>query len=449
MFSNNDLWRCLHPEAQLPEIPLFRFGFFTAEECDPEDLDKTDFPTLGNIDDFYNTWTPIVDDAIGRIQKAFSLVIEHYHAVLFPLFDANNFLAKIKDINGKWTLFTEYNEHVKSPKEPTKHFAQYFYDWMRDLIAAYHELRHELIDLMADLRTTLPIVDDRFEHLLIGPAYQPDTNGLAPLWRDTFRQPPIYNGNAARLETSRLYYRRFFKMIEGFYPDQYAPDGVLPDWCKHDDDYDVISAEPHFEYLRITPSKGYIHPLSDRSIPFYYPLSDHPGSLQHYWNYRRAKTLNADRNLSYHANDAEDVPTYSNRREVVRPLHYTLDAHDFYRIEGHIGKTNVRLYPKSESKNPAEYPVFEAIQYLIRKHNLDIKVIGMSISDLQSIGPANPLYKIGTGNKIDEANSFAEKILGAEHLAGAPKGGTFIVVMDGGKAIADFALPYRLQDTVD
>jgi hypothetical protein len=443
--SPSDIWRCMHPEARLPELSLFRFGFFTDEECAPEDLDKTDFPNLVNTDNFYNTWIPIVDEAIVHIRAAFTGVIEWYHPTLFPLLDKDKFLKALESIEDKWSIFTEYNQHVKPPHRPTKHFAQYFYDWMRDLIAAYHELRRELLCLMADIRTTLPVGDDRFEHLLIGPAYQPDSNGLAPLWRDTFRQPPVYNDNAKRLETSRLYYRRFFKMIEGFYPDAYAPKGVLPDWCTPGEDHDdIVFTKPHFEYLRITPGKGYIHALSQQSIPFYYPLNDNPGSLHHFWQYERTKQLKADHHLSYHANDAEDIPTYSVHREVVRSLHYTLDAYDFYRIEGHIGKSEVALYPVPEGHAAPVYEVVKAIEYLIRKYNLDIKVVKMDITELQSVGPANPPYKIGSGNTEETANSFAEKILGAEHIAGVPKGGTFIVVMEGNTAVADFSLPYRI-----
>ena len=240
-------------------------------------------------------------------------------------------------------------------------------------------------------------------------------------------------------------------MIEGFYLPDYVPKSELPGWCQPDESYEEdIPVIPDFSRLRITPGRSYFYPLSEQSIPFYYPLNDNPKSLQHYWNYRRAKTLSADRLLSYHATDTPpDFPAYSRRRETLRPLHYTLDPHDFYRIEGHIGKTQVKLYgPANDNDQPQEHPIYDALVFLVQKYNLDFAVIQVSVSELQDFSCAqdNPhLYAIGDGKDPREsAWSFGRSLLGAEHLAGVPKGGTFILVTDdNGCAVADFSLPYR------
>ncbi|MBK9337296.1 MAG: hypothetical protein IPM98_12255 [Lewinellaceae bacterium] len=455
MLSDDDLWACLHPAVRLPEIPLYRFGYYQDKDCDPADLDITDFPTLTAVHDFYATWRPIVEEAFGYIEKATKLLLHRYHPTLFPMLDPGIFEEKLAELSEKWTRFTRYNDPPKTQdtKIGTKYYAQYFYDWARDLIAAYHELRGELIELMNDLRPyTVEMLAKQYSHLLLGPALQPDSNGLDAPLRDYFHQPPIYNGNAARLETCRLYYRRLFEMMDGFYLEDYAKGSKMPGWCMPDSDEHTVP--PDFSRLRITPGKGYIHPLSHQAIPFYYPLNDNTESLQYFWNYHRAKTRSTDRILSYHATDTPpDFPSYSNRREVIRPLYYSLDPHDFYRIEGHIGKSNVRLYgPTSDQDIPAEFPVVEALEFLVRKYNLDFKILPVSIGDLQKQKSGQPPYRIGAGTDLRYVGqSFVLDLLGAEHLAGVPKGGTFIVVMadmvvDGQTqkvAVADFALPYR------
>ncbi len=458
--SDDDVWACLHPASRLPEIPLFRFGYFTEEECEPDDLDSTSFPKITSVHDFYTTWRPIIEDALGRLEKAVKMLVRRYHHTLFPLLHKNAFLEKLDEMSVKWTRFTVYNDPPKTlPDEVgTKYYAQYFYDWMRDLIAAYHELRWALVDLMNDLRPyTLETLAKQQHHLILGPAQQhPDTNGLDVVLRDYFHQPPIYNGNSARLETCRLYYQRFFQMLDGFYLEDYAP-GKLPAWCLQEDaDGDIIEHKPDFSRLRITPGKSYRYPLSEQSIPFYYPLLDHPQSLQHYWNYRRAKTRSADRLLSYHATDAPpDFPSYTDRREAIRPLYYSLDPHDFYRIEGHIGKSKVRLYPKAGDDDQREYDVFDALQFLVRKHNLDFKVLKINISELQKLvfETGKPLYMYTISNSTDnteeKADTFVIDLLGAEHLAGVTKGGTFILVYEDEKpptarVIADFSVPYSI-----
>lgn len=445
--SDDDLYKAFDPALLLPEIPLFRFGFRPPDECDPTELDDTNFPEICSVENLYDTWCPIVQEAFTLIDKAIVKIMEQYHPLLFPQLDKAVFVEKLDLLFEKWAAFKKYNEKASKAKW-TKHYIQYFYDWARDLIAGYHELRAELQTLMSDLRSFTPeLLANQRPYLMLGPAFRPDQDGLAAPLRDEFHQPPIYNGNAARLETCRLYYRRQFEMIEGFYLPGYAGDPALPNWCKGIDD-EPWSAD--FSQIRITPGKMYIHPLSQQSIPYYYPLVPGMESLQFYWDYRRAKTRTPDRHLSYHASDSAD--SYSHRPEVVRPLYYSLDPHDFYRIEGHLGQTRVAIHGNMR------VPVVDGIRFLIQKHNLDFDVREIEISCLQG-GQATDLHQLydlldtQIGIAYDyHALSFNQDMLGAEHLAGVPKGGTFIVVTTLTEdrtekfAIADFSLPYRCCD---
>ncbi|MFN4079870.1 MAG: hypothetical protein ACK4NS_03125, partial [Saprospiraceae bacterium] len=450
--SDKDLWLCLQPAYGLPELPLYRFGFYQHDDCAPNELDISDFPKICSTDDIYLTWKPIVDEALRHLNKAAKLLIGRYRPLLFPLFNSGQFEKKLNLLTEKWIRFVKYND-AEGVGKGTKYYAQYFYDLARDLTAAYHELRGELIELMNDLRplTYEMLIDERC-FLILGPALRPAVCIGRPPLRDYFRQPPIFNDNAKRLDTAKLYFCRFFAMIEGFYLPDYVPKSELPGWCQPDESHgEDIPVVPGFSRLRITPSRSYFYPLSEQAIPFYYPLNDNSGSLQHFWNYHRARTLSADRLHSYHATDTPaDFPSYSRRRETLRPLHYSLDPYDFYRIEGHIGKTRIRLYgPTNDGDQSGEYPVYEALVFLKQKYNLDFDVVQMRVSDMQDMScenaDKNHLYAIGdSGDPRESAWSFGRNLLGADHLAGVPKGGAFILVTDNeGCVVADFSLPYR------
>ncbi|MCG8326449.1 MAG: hypothetical protein MI974_02130 [Chitinophagales bacterium] len=433
--SDDELWACLYPAIRLPEIPLFRFGFFTDQDCAPDELDQTEFPNIISIDDLYNTWCPIVEEAINLLEKAVKMLIDRYHYSLFPLQEKQQVEKKLGMLSEKWTRFHVSNQ---SPQTATgelgsKYYAQCFYDWLRDLIAAYHELRWCVIELMNELKPYVEgMLKKQNRHLLLGTAHQMEPCGLAEPLRDIFYQPPIYNGNAARLEACRLYYQRLFQMIDGFYLEDFAPDSQIPAWCYNENEEGETEEHiPNFDCLKITPGKSYSYPLSEQSIPYYYPLLFHPQSLHHLWNHRRSKTRSVDRILSYHATDIpSDFPSYTSRNEIIRPLYYNLDAFDFYRIEGYLGKSKVCLYLKEEGE-AQEYDVAEALQYLVQKHNLDFQVVKLTISDLQKPegGGAAP-YTIGSASSGENSYSLATALLGAEHLGGVFKGGAYILVYE-------------------
>jgi chromosome segregation ATPase len=443
--SNDQLYRAFHPELMLYDIPLHRFGFRPHDDCEPEELEETDFPdSLSTLEELYDTWKPIIDDALNQINDNIGNLVRSYHDILFPQLNKDEFRNSLNILLANWKAYTRHAERNSDSIE--KCYVQYFYDWARDLIKAYEEFRTVLQRLMAELCLLSPeTLSERNQHLVLGPAWQPHQDGLAPPMRDTFRQPPIYNGNAERWEKARVYYQRLFEMIESFFIEGYLPDKALPQLYRRDED-DPFS--PDFSKIKITPSKSLAHPLGEQAIPFYYPLSDGGGSLHYYWDYWRTKSRTYDQHLSYHASNEQDSYNEFDDRPVTYPLYYDLSQYDFYRIEGFIGKSVVTIdgfeFSKRNNSKGEEvtFNIVDAIRYLIRKHNLDIEVEGIHLDT----DPDDLSNDLKVREEPTPVTTFISKLLGAEHLGGVPRGGTLFVVLNKDNiAIADFSVPYRLK----
>ncbi|HMX40856.1 MAG TPA: hypothetical protein PKD78_11030, partial [Saprospiraceae bacterium] len=432
--GEEDFRLALRPELGLVEIPLPRFGFNPRDKCSKPDLDCTDFPDIRTFDDLYTAYHPSVQDALMRLDGQLKQIIRWYGKMLFPQFSTDYFEERLEKMMDKWTDYAEYCEDYNEKKsQPAKFpnlppeephwFVQYYYDWARDLIAAYHELRDELNALMA--ASCLAEQDEpkaqHPRHLMLGLALREEHTGLASPLRHEFVQPPIYNDNAARLERCRLYFRRWFLMVQGFYLP-IDKDPVANPTCHRDDDGNFPNPL-NYSALKITPGRSYFHPLSAQSLPFYYLVTLGTQSVHRFWNYRRAKTGTADQLLCYHASDA--ASSYSKLAHVIRPLYYTLDAYDFYRVEGHLGM------PASAVAD---------LEHMVRKYNLDFHVTACPLDDLIA------LLESDTGPCPTPLRAFKDRLLGAEHLAGVPKGGTLILVTDGGNVVADFSVPYRVPE---
>ncbi|MCB0583584.1 MAG: hypothetical protein KDD10_30165, partial [Phaeodactylibacter sp.] len=479
--ADDDLYRAFHPALALATIPLYRFGLRPDDDCTPEELDLTEFPeTITELKHLYDTWKPIVEEALHRVNTQAGILFRDYHETLFPQLPKTRFREVLNYLLTNWKAYTRYVERPRTiikivkkggegetevPIEVPKIemcYVQYYYDWARDLIRAYHECRETLQELMAGLcLLTSDSFSKRNRHLALGPAWRPGQDGLAAPVRDTFHQPPIYNGNAARWEKTRFYYRRLFEIMESFYLWDATDEGgigPLPDDKLLPPKYRREEGDPFapdFSKVRITPGKNLGHPLGQQAIPFYYPLSAGPGSLHYFWDYQRTKAREYNQHLSYHASDDDDSYNAPEDWHVTRPLYFSLDNADFYRIEGHVGRNIYEIdgFTFGESSNPDnpnipdlvedfDKNIVGAIRYLTQKLNLDFDVVGKFIEDglVQN-------YSLAAGGQ--RTNSFKPDMLGAEHLGGVPKGGTFIIILNKeGVAIADFSLPYRLNHTI-
>ncbi|HRI58838.1 MAG TPA: hypothetical protein PK228_03920, partial [Saprospiraceae bacterium] len=434
--TESDLYQTLRPELLLLEIDLPRFGFYQGKDCSPDDLDNTNFPNPLSLDELYKTYDPIIHDTIETLSDQFGQLADLYHELLFPQVPVEEYKKAVHLLSAKWAAYQTYNERHESDGEAKLFYIQYFYDWMRDLVNAYHELRNELLQLMAVCcshdhgpQSYHP------RHLMLGLAWREEDYGLASPLRHEFQQPPIYNGNAARLETCRLYLRRWMIMVREFYLPDYSDDESVNRFCKHEH-----PDPPPMEALKITPGRFYDHPLSEQTIPYYYPVTQGTQSVHRFWNYRRAKTCTESRLLSYHANDSQD--SYTSDPATIRPLFYLLDAYDFYRVEGHIGERweNWDQVVSTDGTTVHHEGIRTKLTELQRKFNLDFDIIEIDIALMVEQYPPDPA--------TPEFNTLIKKIQGAEHTAGVPKGGTFILVTEKDAAgvkniVWDLSLPYR------
>jgi hypothetical protein len=189
---------------------------------------------------------------------------------------------------------------------------QYFYDLFSDLLLAYQEFRTTGTHILS---TCCPDSDLFPRHLLLGEALPSVTTGVLP-YRHYFIYSPLFD-QQNRVAELKLLFHRLVLLVSQFY---------LPTV-----DGNNFKEDP---FLRITPSKLWDVPLSQKAIPYYYHVNSGTQPLYLNWNYRRTLLNDASRTLSYHSK------LYNASDEFVRePLNYDLEPYNFLRIEGVLGKS--------------------------------------------------------------------------------------------------------------
>ncbi|HYH56922.1 MAG TPA: hypothetical protein VD772_09940, partial [Anseongella sp.] len=150
-------------------------------------------------------------------------------------------------------------------------------------------------------------------------------------YRNYFIYSPLFNGQQNRLSEVKLLFSRLVKQVEAY-------------------------RVPHVNTLqnapvRITPSSYLDKPLGKRCIPYYYdPLELYP-----VWSWEKTRRGEAQTNLSYHAGE------YSSSDTVQDPLNYDIEAYDFFRVEGHIGKPCGSVLPTLVSQRDHFNLPFEVV----------------------------------------------------------------------------------------
>jgi hypothetical protein len=171
---------------------------------------------------------------------------------------------------------------------------QYVYDFYKDIIQAYNELRDLLCSVALEC---LPDLYSFPKHIMLGaPDYKGKTS--AQPYRHKFYPSPAVSDRHGQICQTINMMNRLITMITTFSPNT-AEDAA------------------------ITPSKDYDQPLGSRAIPFYYQPF---GKISPDWNHNLKRQGREKHNLSFGNKTNGD------------PLDRNIDGYDFFRIEGHMGK---------------------------------------------------------------------------------------------------------------
>ncbi len=432
--SADDIYQAESKVFDLKMVSIPRFGFAKEDpyDCPPDSDNDCDFSKVNALEDLYMAYERIIDQVSGDLDNELQKLYRNYAPLLLhpPLTEAENCLDQLCE---KWIAFKLLNTSVKT-EEHRKEYVQYFYDWMRDLVKAYHELRIEL----ADLQCYCPIqTNGQGRHLLLGLVMRSNKLYQVSPLRSTFQQAPVFNGNADRLQKVKLYFRRILMMIKGFHFPGFSFDPKNGIYCPPEEG--EVEDIPTINKIKITPSVGCHSLLEKQTIPFYYPLSYSRYSVHRYWNYRFSVMGSVDRNRSYYASGSED--SYSQVPEIIHPLCYDLCAFDCFRIEGHVGKNIKDVLSIFEEDLVFEVGgVNRQFEFFIKKYNLDFKVKIIS-GDLT------------LQNKLPDAEGnfyywwqYLDQLIGMEHTGTVKRGGTFVILVEKDKIIGDFSLPYLCCD---
>lgn len=223
-----------------------------------------------------------LSDAIQKLYDAFKFLIDRDRSVNIA------------------NLVNKLNSNLNTASNTL--YAQYTYDYYKDIATAYNELRDAIYSVAFEC---IPNLYAFPKHIMLG---EPNIKYGArpPRYRHQFYPSPAVSEHKHLVNMAIGMLDRLEAMVLNFNPAEVGP-------------------------IRITPSKDYNIPLEDRAIPFYY---DNFSLLAQIWSYRKALKATDKLNLSYNANQYPDPIN----DEILNPLDYSIDEYDFFRIEGHIGK---------------------------------------------------------------------------------------------------------------
>lgn len=330
-------------DAEIQEFKNFapkiqRFGYVTAEK-------KVDLTKINSYTSFRQNYYLVCTNAIAAIDKAFPKLFQLFSPFFSSFNPASNNdfsqirqrLQKLLDSIQNPTVSATTTEVLEAP-----YTLQYVYDYLSQLVAAYDELAEAAFELMDDCTPDT----QRFPKFLLLGIIPPPEQDLpvvaAPsAYRSHFSQPPINNAEQSRVKQVRYLYERLLKL------------------CKSDSYYLL----PYYNTpIKITPSKDRAVTLSQQAIPYYF---NYP-NLYRFWSYD-----------AYRKGRSEQLPAYFSPKNASPrdELLYRLDGYNFYRIEGHIGKST--------------FKALNIIQQYQQQYNLPFDVIILKCASFQSFQDLN------------------------------------------------------------
>lgn len=257
-------------------------------------------------------------DALDRAYAAFK--------PLLPVLANDDFFSKqFDEIAGKYTAIQTNNNII---------FSQYLYDFVGDVLQAYDEFRWQAYELMA---LCVPPSELFPRHLLLGEIKDLNNNLVGnKTHRHYFRPSPALDEQKRLSQAVRGLFQRLYLLV-----DQFALPvlNALPAG---------VPVVPLSAAVKISPSRYGDVALSDKAIPYYYQVdgASSTPSLLEAWNPAKTRLGRAAQNTGYHVTTRYHQPAHANEAGhhddavdvAVNPLHLDLERHNFFRIEGHIGR---------------------------------------------------------------------------------------------------------------
>ncbi|MCU0432818.1 MAG: hypothetical protein MUC87_05140 [Bacteroidia bacterium] len=265
-----------------------------------------------------------VYDTNGNIPSIFDLIRDSYQVfqpILQPVYGSNPVTAgSIAAYKSVWDNIIN-NINVTGPNYMG---AQYFYDFMKDLLLAYNEFR----EASADLISRCCVSSGYFpKHLVLGFAQNNGQYSVMP-YRTNFIASQASAGQHELEQHVIVLHKRMVLLMETF-------------------NGNLIHNPSGNQTILITPSVEKQTYLTPRAIPYYYQndisnFTSLPAalnvSLESQWNYenlRRGIGSGTDYPvLGYHNQNNTSI----NGNYITKPLNFDLDPYNFLRIEGYLKK---------------------------------------------------------------------------------------------------------------
>lgn len=366
---------------------------------------------------------PVANSHANRVSSLWTWLRTEAQTFIETLVDVSYDLSELEGFANAYDTIAGWDAKLTAlafpPTEQRTANAQYVYELLRDLYAAYEEFRQAL-QTPQGLAQPLPPVEAFPAHLMLGPFTAPA--GQAP---GTFRHvwQPALDFPAGLPRRAEWMFQRIGKLIDSFKPvaltsrnytatlpsdDTYSSPPFTASTpgssdsasyaARVDETQQTTSSQYQVDYaypptntatmlptvpsLKITPDRVRAAGFDQRSLPFYY-RQDTTKDVRPYWSYTKAVELKTGAILSYLP---PTTNTPGNTSFAATPLDYQVDDHDFFRIEGHLDA-------------PASYVVAQLLG-LRTRYSLPFDVVAVRADTLNADG--QPLLAPVDGQKLVE-----------------------------------------------
>jgi hypothetical protein len=275
--------------------------------------------------DLYAAYNSPVEGIMPDLEKALAISQKVYGALL-SCRESFGSSKNLPSTDGK--LIDKVNSAWSGIKN--KIGVQYAYDFIKDITCAYNSFKESVYELCT---SCCPSPELYPKHLLLGELITSDAYRTRK-FRQCFAPSPVLGKGNIMIEKAVFIYKRLVDIINNF-------------------KFRVNVKED----IRITPSAGIGSELGEQAIPYYYDTK----VIYEDWSYEKMKRNKAKAINSYSASG------YSNLPQTLNPLVFDLDEYQFFRIEGHIGKT----YETA----------FSSIRRLIEQFDLPFDVTGVQLQN--------------------------------------------------------------------